>query len=496
MNIFYFMKKKKWILIIITVAVAIGAFAFCAKNLSSEQKYCYYKQTLYYNHEEKTLHGKELVGFYNYSDDVLTCAYLHLYPNAFREGAKAKVVSLANEQKAYPNGKNYGHIDIESVCMGDTSLEYEIAGEDDNILIVNFKDELFPDDTFEFEIGFSVTLANINHRLGYGENTVNICNYYPALCIRENGEYVTDLYNSNGDPFYSKVANYEVEISYDSSLVLASTGSRTLKKEGNTNTANISARRVRDFAIVLSNKYTLLCDTYLDVNLNYYYYGDLVPTKTMECIKNVLKMNTKYGKYPYDVLSVCEANFVHGGMEYPNLVLISDDLQDGDTYINVVVHELCHQWWYGVVGNNQFEYGFLDEGLTDYNTALFYDEYPEYGYSSKDIFANASKMYANFEKVYASVVPNFSTKMVRRLNEFDTESEYTYLSYVKGMLMFSNLNDLLGSKKMTKCLKYYYECNKFSEATPNDLVNAFNKASGRNLTSFFDSWFEGRAVVM
>lgn len=495
LNIFYVMKKKKWIFGVIIACVVAGAFAFCASNLSKEQSYCYYKQTLFFNNQDKILEGKEVVGFYNYSNSVLTSAYLHLYPNAFREGAKAKVVSLANEQKAYPNGKNYGKIDVESVCMGDASLEYEIGGVDDNILIVHFGKELFPDETFEFEIGFSVALANINHRLGYGENTINVCNYYPILCVIENGEFVTDLYNSNGDPFYSKVANYDVEICYNNALTLASTGKQSLKKDANSTTAKIQAKKVRDFAMVFSEKFTVLCDSFMDISLNYYYYDDSAPSKTMEVIKDVLKMNAKYGKYPYGMLSVCEANFVHGGMEYPNLVLISDDLQDGDTYINVVVHELCHQWWYGVVGNNQFEYGFLDEGLTDFNTALFYDEYPEYNHSSKDIFANASKMYANFEKVYASVVPNFSTKMVRRLDEFDTESEYTYLAYVKGMLMFSNLNDLLGSKKMTKCLKYYYECNKFGEATPDDLVKAFNKASGKNLTSFFESWFEGRVVV-
>ena len=104
----------------------------------------------------------------------------------------------------------------------------------------------------------------------------------------------------------------------------------------------------------------------------------------------------------------------------------------------------------------QYLYGFLDEGLTDFNTALFYDEYPEYNHSSKEIFSNAEKSYANFVKVFSEVVPNFSTKMVRKLNEFATENEYVYVAYIKGMLMFSNLNDLLGAKKMTKCIKYYF----------------------------------------
>lgn len=491
--------KKKSILLTICgamVAIAAGVFAVCANHLSAGENYCYYNQTLVFNANEKVLEGKEVVGFYNYTDQILDKAYLHLYPNAFKEGNKAKVVSLANEVKAYPNGKSYGQIDIESVCCGAESLTYEIGGEDENILIVDLNQELYPQDFIVFEIGFSTKLANINHRLGYGNNTINLCNYYPILCVYENGEYMTDLYHSNGDPFYSKIANYNVELTYPKEYTLASSGEQNLSEDGEYIKAKISANKVRDFAMVLSDKFTTLCDTYKDTKLNYYYYSDSTPTETMEVIKNVLKMNERYGKYPYSTLTVCEANFVHGGMEYPNLVLISDDLNDGDIYKNVVVHELCHQWWYGLVGNNQYLYGFLDEGLTDFNTALFYDEYPEYNHTSSEIFANASKSYANFVRVYSGVVPDFSTKMIRKLNEFPTESEYTYVAYVKGMLMFSNLNDLLGTKKMTKCLKYYFECNKYKEATPQDLITAYNKASGKDLTSFFESWLEGRVSVV
>ncbi len=492
------MKKKKVFFIASAVALclSVGIFAICTNGLSKESNsLCYYNQTLVYNDENKTLEGKETVGFFNYTDTILKDVKLHLYANAFRQGAKAKVVSLANEVKAYPNGKSYGNINIETVSMGGEYLTYNVGGEDENILEIELKDEFYPNDTIEFEIGFSVKLANINHRLGYGENTINLCNYYPILCVYENGGYVTDLYHSNGDPFYSKCSNYKVDITYPQNLTLASSGEQSVLCENGFNTASITANKVRDFAMVLSSKFTKACETYQDVNINYFYYGDESPVATMQAIKKVLKMNAKYGKYPYKTLSVCEANFVHGGMEYPNLVLIADDLSDAETYINVVVHELCHQWWYGVVGNNQYSYGFLDEGLTDFNTAIFYDEYPEYKHTSKEIFNNATKMYLNFVKVYKDVVPDFSVVMVRNLNEFDTESEYTYLAYVKGMLMFSNLNDLLGTKKMTKCLKYYYDCNKFSEATPNDLILAFNKASHKDLTSFFDSWFNGRAVL-
>ena len=106
---------KKWIIGIVIAVVAITAFCLCASGISKQKDLSYYKQTLFYNADQHILEGTQVVGFYNYTDVVLDELCLHLYPNAFREGAKASVVSLANYEKAYPHGKSYGNIIIESV---------------------------------------------------------------------------------------------------------------------------------------------------------------------------------------------------------------------------------------------------------------------------------------------------------------------------------------------------------------------------------------------
>lgn len=485
---------KKWTIFICIFVVLVLGLIVVVKNKSEQCNLTSYNQILIYDDQRQILEGKEEVCFFNYTDNALTQLWLHLYPNAFRQGAKAKVVSLSNYEKAYPNGISYGNITIETVSYCDDYLEYEITGEDENILNITIP-ELYPDETITFEIGFSCQLPNINHRFGYGENTINLGNYYPIMCVYENGEFKDDMYYSNGDPFYSKTADYNVSITYDESFVLASTGEQETTIKDGRKTTNISAKNVRDFAMVLSNKFDAICDEYDNINIRYYYYEDENSDEIITLIKEVLDFNKRYGKYPYNELSVVKANFVHGGMEFPQMVLISDVLSDRDTYINVVVHELCHQWWYGVVGNDEVNFGFLDEGLTDYTTARFYDYYSKYNHTSTEIFENATRSYANFVKVYGDVKQNFSTNMIRPLGDFETENEYVYISYVKGMLMFASLQDLLGQKKIDGCLKYYYDCNKFSECKPDDLVDAFNKSSGKNLTKFFDSWFNGEVVM-
>ena len=64
-----------------------------------------------------------------------------MYPNAFRENAKASVVSKSNETKAYPNGKSYGNISVDNVKVENENSNFEICGEDENILNVGLGDD-------------------------------------------------------------------------------------------------------------------------------------------------------------------------------------------------------------------------------------------------------------------------------------------------------------------------------------------------------------------
>ena len=86
--------------------------------------------------------------------------------------------------------------------------------------------------------------------------------------------------------------------------------------------------------------------------------------------------------------------------------------------------------------------------------------------------------------------------MNRKLNEYTNESEYVYISYVKGLLLFDSLEEILGHEKFIDCLQLYFEENKFGVSTPDRLVSAFEKSSKRELSSFFESWINGKVKII
>lgn len=462
-----------------------------SKNLST------YTMDITYN-EDHTISVKQNLEYRNQTDTSLDTLMLHLYPRSFRLGATSTVVSKLNHKKCYYNGNSYGDIEISSLKVNDLDKEIVLSGNDEDILKVALDSNLAPDNQISLDIEYTVTLPNINHRFGYGEDTINIANFYPIMCMYDDGKYVIDSYHYNGDPFYSNVSNYNVNISIPSNYTLASTGDvLSTENKDSTTTYSIKALAVRDFAFILSDKYSVLTDNIDGITVNYYYYKNQYPNEGLQAgIDSVKTFNKLFGEYPYQTLNIAEANFVHGGMEYPNLVFISDAVEAQSDYINTIVHEVGHQWWYGLVGNDEFHYGWLDEGLTEYSTLLFYEENPSYNVDTKALIKNTTNSYVTFIEVYEKVFGSVDTSMNRKLDEYNNESEYVYIAYVKGMLLFDNIREIIGKEKFSNGIKKYFEDNKFKIATPDTLIKSFEEGTGLKLKEVFDSWIDGKVKIM
>lgn len=490
--------KKKIALFLLVLGFAGVLFGCFSPLESASQNINSYTLSIDFDNYTKSFLANERVEYVNKSEYVLNSICFHLYPNAFREGALQKVIWLSNHNDAYPNGTSYGKIDIQKVTLQNNDVEFIVGGVDENILEVFLPQKLFPDDKVSLEITFYVLVPNINHRFGYGDTAINIANFYPVACVFENGSFKTDPYSNNGDPFYSEIANYNVNITYDKDLVLASTGEqiKTSLLNGK-NYTNIQAKAVRDFAFVMSNKFNVVSQVSNETTVFYYYAEDEFFEKSLQT--SVLALQTYeqlFGDYPYSTLSVVQTNFLHGGMEYPNLVYISDNLQSYEVYTNVIVHEIAHQWWYNMVGSDAYSYAWQDEGLTEYSTALFYEKNPSYNITLKSVMENGIKNYSVFCEVYSTIYSKIDTTMTRDLDEFKTANEYVYIAYVKSMLMFDSLRNFLGDRLFFESLKIYFDDFKFKIAKPEDMIASFEKGSKMSLENFFESWIDGKIIIM
>jgi hypothetical protein len=496
------MKNFKYLLFILPVILITPLLFIGCKE--EKPLLSTYNLELEYDNNSHILSGREEVEYFNVSDNYLENINFHLYPNAFRQGAKNKIVSVSNVDKAYPNGESFGDIKIDSVeekiDKDVNALEFSVAGEDENILSVKLKNGIYPDECVKIVITFKVTLANINHRLGYGENVVNFGNFYPVACVYEKGKgFMEELYHSNGDPFYSDVANYNVKISYPNSMLLACSGNVANESEsGGMKTAQISQNKVRDFAFCLSENFNMIEKDVDGVKVKYYgYEGDQNLTECLEVSEKALRFfEETIGEYSYPTLSVVKTGFVHGGMEYPTLVMISDDCQSQEDFNYVIVHEIAHQWWYGMVGNDEYNNAWMDESLAEYSTLMFFEKHGEYNFDIDELVKNATTNFKFFVEVYTNVLGEVDTSMNRPLKDFQTEPEYVHCIYTKGSIMFHTLRQSVGDKRFEKALKTYFSTYCFKNATPAELIQTFIRSTGYNLEGFFNSWLDGSVIVM
>ena len=491
-----YMKHLGFLVILICILFSSGCEQPSKIDILSESL-TNYEIVATLDYKNKTLIADEKVYYQNNSDQELNELKFHLYTNAFKETAeKTKCVNATQFSRAYPNGFSEGGIQIREVLLNEKCAEFAISGEEENILSITLEDALRPNNCVCLEIKFDLTIPNCVHRFGYGNNTLNLGNWYPIACVFEAGEFMTDGYCANGDPFFSEVANYWVTINYPSMLKLAHTGEKVGESISKDITSTqIKAKVVRDFACVFSEKFNTISANLGETQINYFYYDDANEKKHLGvCIDAVNTFNQLFGAYPYSVLNVVKANFFQGGMEYPQLVYISDMVDNEEEYVNVIVHEIAHQWWYGVVGNNECENAWIDEGLAEYSTALFYDRNPIYGKNTEDVINSALSSYLLFVDVYKEVYEDFDSSMNRNIHKFNTESEYVYLTYVKGVLMFDSICELIGERKMEQSLRELYSVNSFKNVKPVDIVLAFENISRKKLGGYIMSWLDGSVI--
>ena len=491
--------KRKYLVSSI-IAVVLFILIFGSYNLLQNNRDAIEKQDRYltwygidvvFSPQEGTLHCKQRVYYTNTEENPITNLYFHIYPNAFKYEDKT-VFPPEEMSRAYPDGFWPGFIEFHNIELNEKPTTYTIQGYSDDILTIVLDEALEPGQRADVWMEYSVKLPKSPGRFGYWENTFNLGNWYPILCVYDERGWNLEPYYPLGDPFYSDISNYKVSISIPKDYIIVATGELIGIKEGeDQNIWDFEALKVRDFAWVASDKFITSTMTIGNTTVYSYYYTQQTGEKALDYGASALRIfNQLFGQYPYKTLSIVQTDFFIGGMEYPQLVMIDGSLyeeEQNDWLEIVTVHEVAHQWWYGLVGNDQIYDSWLDEALTEYSTIMYFgqrygqqEEYRKYEELLDKGRYQLFKVYRYSEDMNESIH--------RPLYEFEDWFEYDALVYGKGAIMLHEIRQEMGDENFIKVLKTYFENNKFQNAKPKDFYKVCEDVTGQNWEVFFEQW--------
>ena len=215
---------------------------------------------------------------------------------------------------------------------------------------------------------------------------------------------------------------------------------------------------------------------------------------------------TWYGPYPYGHVTVVDPAYGSGagGMEYPTLFTAGTRLFNpfgGGSPEGVTIHEAGHQFWYGMVGNNEFEDAWLDEGLNTFSTERTISEtYGDEAVGHRFLSPTGTEVRAFLPVLLDGFVYRrsiFTDRIDRYRPDASSDDQSTpswqyfpatggSLSYSKTALWLGTLERYLGWPTLREILSTFFQRWQFRHPGPEDFFAVANEASGRDLEWFFD----------
>ena len=181
-------------------------------------------------------------------------------------------------------------------------------------------------------------------------------------------------------------------------------------------------------------------------------------------------------------MAVVQAPLTFKGMEFPSVLLIGS--MDYNRYqkdlVNLVVHEVAHQWWYNQVGSDQVRTPWLDEGLAEFS---MYDYYA--GLDGEGP-ADALRMWR--WQLPATSLRRRNADMPIGLPVWDYTKDYEMVVYAKGAEFFGKLRDEMGPSRFDELLRTWVREKQWQIATPEQFQALASQIAGKNLDQLFNEW--------
>ncbi len=317
--------------------------------------------------------------------------------------------------------------------------------------------------------------------------------FYPTIPVYDAQGWNVEVSPSYGDVTFTDASFYRVQATAPTTLTVVTSGPivDTVDRGDGTSTWTAVGGPIRDFYIAMADDYQVLREQVDGTWVNSYYRSgqDEGGRLALKYASEALRLfNRKFGEYPYAELDVVPTPTNAGGIEYPGLIVVSESLYVGrGTYFELVVaHEMAHQWWYGLVGSDQLDEPWMDEALANYSMYIYFE-------NTASIDDAQRIRETTFEDAYRELQQNHIDRAIGGpVAGFPNQSDYVAVVYGKGPLFFDAVRKRLGDDAFFAGLRTYLKLHRYGVAYPEDLISAFEKASGQQIDDLYRSWVLGK----
>ena len=431
-----------------------------------------YNLTLTYTAEPPTLTGSQDVLFVNRHTAPLKEVYFRLFANYPDYGGKITVVTVtANGVAVTP-----------SLEAKETALRVPLA------------QPLAPNASVKFHLDFSVTIPRASKSryadFGASDTVTLLPSIYPLIPGYDAQGWHVQVPPPYGDLVYADASLYTVTLTAPSALTVIASGTTIdTRDNGNgTKTWRIVGAPMRDWDLNLTPVMQKVSETVNGVTINSYYEpSDAAGGKrALQFAVDALRVfQARFGAYPYTEFDVVETPVSALGIEYPGIIVIAQSLykdpREAETLEFVVVHEVAHQWWYALVGNDQVNYPWLDEALAQYSEAIYTEDL-------RGKTAAQSMVRGYFGAIYDRVKARGRDAAVNQPVAAFSEASYSEIVYGKGPLFFDAIRKTMGDEKFLRFLKTYAERYRYKVAFPEDLLKTAEEACACSLRAEYQQW--------
>jgi len=402
--------------------------------------------------------------------------------------------------RLYPNAQVIydGVLDVTSAQIGGKAVKPEIFLSDRTGLRLLLDQALPEGDTAVIEFAFEGLLPiDFGSGSAYGvfnyvgdEPLMALANWFPMLSVWRDGDWDATPVIGEGDAVVSEVALYRVRVSAPDDWKVVATGTQVRNSvTGESAQYEFVSGPARDFTVLASPSFETRESQAGEVRVVHWGLpdGELSWEQVLKVARDSIEVYTdRFGPYPYTELDVVAAPLNRAsGVEYPGLVLIDAGLYDdlGDwPFLNVTVaHEVAHQWWYGVVGNDVLNAPWQDEALTTFSSLLYFETYDPQAYDT--ILGLFEQQVSDFQGAQSD------EPIAQPLAAFRGHGDaYSAIVYLKGALFFAALRKEIGDGAFFGALQEYYQSKRYTIALPDDLLDAFEDGCGCILDATYNEW--------